>query len=80
MSVLTECSECTNKVDAWADDARPLCDYCYHAEQCPTPKGIEFYQSRMTGEPRARCNKCEFVSAYWECGCDLLHDCKEWKK
>lgn len=30
------------------------------------------------GNSRASCNKCSFISGYWECGHDLEHDCEEW--
>lgn len=48
-------------------------------EECtePAPETIEFYRTTFTGEGRARCTECEFVSAYWECACELYHDCEE---
>jgi hypothetical protein len=27
----------------------------------------------------ATCSKCNFVCGYWECACELQHDCGEWK-
>lgn len=30
------------------------------------------------GNWRASCNKCNFVSGYWECGHDLEHDCADY--
>lgn len=73
-----QCSECTNKAETTNDNSRPLCEFCYHAQECPTPKNIEFGLSWFTAEPRARCKKCDFVSAYWECGCELQHACKDY--
>jgi hypothetical protein len=77
--ILTDCTECDNKAEAWNDDPRPLCEWCSHAEECKPPKKFEFYSAHFTGEGRAKCKKCTFVSAYFECGCDLVHDCKSYK-
>lgn len=45
----------------------------------PAPKSIEFYSSRFGGNSCARCTKCQFVAVYWECGCELEHDCAEYQ-
>lgn len=45
----------------------------------PIPSTIDFYSSRLAGEPRAKCRECGFVSAYWECACDLEHNCDEFQ-
>jgi len=73
--IVAQCVECDNKADVWADDPKPLCEWCYHAQECEPPATIEFYSAHLTGEGRARCTACNFVSAYWECGCELEHDC-----
>ena len=75
MTVLTQCTECTNQAEAWVDDTRPLCDDCAHIEECPMPEEGEF----TYGHAIASCNNCTYRSAYWECGCDLSHSCKEYK-
>jgi hypothetical protein len=77
--LLTNCSECDNKADVWADDPRPLCEFCSHAEECDPPRKIFFGNARISGEYRAYCHACQFVSAYFECGCDLQHECKDWR-
>jgi hypothetical protein len=74
--ILTDCGECTNPAEVWQNDPRPLCDYCAHAAECRPPKKMRFYSARLTGEFRAECKMCDFVSAYFECGCDLRHDCE----
>lgn len=53
----------------------------YEIVECaePAPSTIEFYSSTFTGEPRAKCTECGFMSAYWECGCDLEHNCDEFQ-
>lgn len=40
------------------------------------PESITFYLTAFTMEKRARCKNCNFVSAYWECACELVHDCE----
>lgn len=30
------------------------------------------------GTYRATCDNCSFVCAYWECACELEHDCEEY--
>ena len=47
--------------------------------ECDTPEKIYFNRAWFSGEGRAYCHACQFVSAYWECGCELEHDCKAWK-
>lgn len=42
----------------------------------PLPDGIEIYSARFTGEGRARCLHCNFVCGYWDCACELEHDCE----
>lgn len=53
----------------------------YEEEDCtePLPKKIKTGFSHFGGSYIASCTKCEFKSAYWECACDLIHDCKTWR-
>lgn len=44
----------------------------------PTPKGIYFYSAHMTGGAVAQCHNCTFTCVYWECDCELEHNCKEY--
>lgn len=74
--IITECNECENEVEVWEDNPRPLCEYCEHENECEPPKNITFGTARWSGEGRAYCKKCDYVSGYWECGCDLEHDCE----
>jgi hypothetical protein len=41
------------------------------------PKKIRFGFSQFGGSYNAYCDKCSFVCAYWDCACELEHDCKE---
>lgn len=74
--VIAECTECGNEAEAWIDDNSPMCEYCQHAEICEPPKNITFGSAQWSGEGRAYCKKCDYVSGYWECGCDLEHNCE----
>lgn len=41
------------------------------------PDGVSVGFSQFSGTYRAVCERCSFVSAYWECPCELRHDCAE---
>jgi hypothetical protein len=44
-----------------------------HGHEMPT--GVVFYRAQWVNEPRARCETCGIVWAYWDCACELVHDC-----
>lgn len=46
---------------------------------CKAPKSISTGHSRITGDYTASCNRCAYRCAYWECACELAHDCKDYK-
>lgn len=40
------------------------------------PDGVEIVRARFTGQSIAVCYRCdEFRCAYWECPCELVHEC-----
>lgn len=41
------------------------------------PKGMSFGMSSFGGAYVAKCSKCSYVCAYWECPCELEHDCNK---
>jgi len=41
----------------------------------PLPDGMLIYRSRLAGNPTALCMRCDYSCGYWECACDLVHDC-----
>jgi hypothetical protein len=47
-------------------------------ECCDTlpPKKMTFGYSQFGGMYLAKCGKCSYTCAYWECACELSHDCK----
>lgn len=75
--IIANCIECGNNAEVWEDDPKPLCEYCQHFEMCEPPEKIIFGEALWTGERRAYCKNCDIVFAYWECSCDLEHDCKK---
>lgn len=40
------------------------------------PSYITFYNARFGGHAVAKCENCSFTSVYWECACDLEHECE----
>lgn len=40
------------------------------------PKKVEIGFSHFSGMYRATCKKCSYVNVYWECACELEHDCE----
>jgi len=42
----------------------------------PLPDGMRTYRTRLAGNLVAACERCDYVCAYWECACDLAHDCE----
>lgn len=52
-------------------------EYCCGSE-ATLPAGIRISNARFTGNPIAECDLCgDFRCAYWECPCELVHDCQE---
>jgi hypothetical protein len=39
------------------------------------PNGMSYGVSRLGGGLVATCANCSFVCAYWDCVCELVHDC-----
>lgn len=40
--------------------------------------GITISNAWITGQPVAECAGCKFTAVYWECACDLEHECEEY--
>ena len=76
MITLTTCSTCPNRAEVHEGDTIPLCDWCAHSKECRLPRHINISQSRITGNLAAECQRCYFRASYWDCACDLGHDCE----
>lgn len=44
--------------------------------EIPAPDWVEFYNTLLSQEPRARCVECHTIWSHWECVCDLEHNCE----
>lgn len=53
-----------------------LCETCL--EECSTPKpdSVTISRAHFTGAAVATCSACSFTCAYWECACELVHECE----
>lgn len=51
------------------------CDWCLGHEDCTVPAGVMVTSARWTGAPLAVCAWCDWRCGYWDCACDLAHDC-----
>lgn len=48
-------------------------DYCCNGD---VPNGMTVYRSTITGCLVTRCDSCDTIWAYWECACELAHECE----
>jgi hypothetical protein len=48
----------------------------YCCENAQMPKGMKAGHGLFGGYV-ATCENCNYVCGYWECACELVHDCKE---
>lgn len=49
--------------------------YCC-GDDATLPEGVEIIRARFTGGSVAVCYRCDdFRCAYWECPCELVHEC-----
>jgi hypothetical protein len=72
--------DCGNDADNYQEEGIPdTCSDCAHEAQCEPLKKITFTSGYLSGQPVAACKKCQYKCVYWECNCDLRHDCKEWR-
>jgi len=72
--IMSKCAECENSVSAWDDDTRPLCEYC----GCDTELqySVKIHTAHLGGHAVATCSECDFTCVYWDCACDLVHECE----
>ena len=47
----------------------------YECCEAKLPKKMSVGFSHFGGAYVAKCSKCSYVCAYWECACELRHDC-----
>jgi hypothetical protein len=44
--------------------------------ECTLPDGVRVYNSRMAGNLVATCDACGYLWGYWDCVCELTHECE----
>lgn len=51
-------------------------------EECtePLPANMHVYSARFGGHAVASCLDCQYLTVYWECACELEHDCKNYRE
>lgn len=74
MSTLIAC-DCGNVATEALASGVAACVWCAAHDGHRTPVSMSFGRSHLGGNPVAECSRCAFVSVYWECGCELAHDC-----
>jgi hypothetical protein len=52
------------------------CVWCEGHLSCVVPAGVCVVLTQWTGGPVARCQGCGFMCGYWDCVCELSHDCE----
>lgn len=84
MAIVTysACADC--KEDFYTEDlnAEMVCSDCefgYICNVCKSvlPDGVKVGFSHFGGAYLATCERCSFKCAYWDCACELRHDCAE---
>lgn len=48
----------------------------YDDHECERPESVRLYHSRLGGNLVATCDVCGSVWAYWDCVCELAHECE----
>lgn len=74
-ATVTRC-DCGNAATDALTTGVPACEWCAGHEGHRMPRSIVKGYSHLGGNLIASCSRCSFVSAYWECGCDLVHVCE----
>jgi len=52
-----------------------MVDSEYYCCDSGIPEGMTIYNSRIGGNLVAFCATCTTIWGYWECACELVHDC-----
>ena len=45
-------------------------------EVCELPSDVTITGSHFAGTPVATCDACDYRCVYWDCVCELDHECK----
>jgi hypothetical protein len=77
VSEFSTCAKCSNIFYTRDLNSEGVCSDCFFEETCceasvPSKVNIAF------GTAMASCERCSYRCAYWECPCELRHDCREY--
>lgn len=67
--------DCGNVSTELLITGEPACEFCYGHRDCVAPDTIATGVFGWAGDYIAKCSQCSYVCAYWECACELDHDC-----
>jgi len=76
ISEFSPCAECSHDFYTAHLNAQGVCSDCFFGSVCcdaVLPDGV----SVSFGTAIASCERCSYRCAYWECACELRHDCAE---
>lgn len=62
---------CGNVIEWYA----VACEWCLDHEGCTAPESVRVGRAWLSGTPLATCEACGRRWGYWDCACDLVHDC-----
>ena len=72
---IARCS-CSNIATDTFSTGAPACEWCVGHESCAIPSStITTGYFGWGGEYIAKCSTCSYVCAYWDCVCELDHEC-----
>lgn len=64
---------CMNVQNVQLGKGKVMEDYCCDSG---IPNGMTVYRSRFGGNVVAECETCPTIWGYWECACELAHECQ----
>ena len=71
--------ECGNVATDELENGSPACEWCATHDVHVAPLSITTGYSQFGGAYIATCALCDYVCAYWDCACELEHDCVDLK-
>ena len=79
VALIGTCRKCEQNDPTYRYDDCPNDDIDDYNEGCVAPDSISTGHAHFSGAYVATCNLCDYVCAYWDCACELEHDCVDLK-
>jgi hypothetical protein len=79
MNTTIDRCECGNVATDTLENGTPACEWCAAHNGHVAPLSISTGYSQFGGAYIATCALCDYVCAYWDCACELEHDCVDVK-